>query len=249
MRLAICDLYLELAGQHLIRGEAETSTRLLRANHRLIGEGADRRLRDPVLCYILAVTAEGLGDPEAAREAMEEAAQGIGEALPGETSRGLVSRWFFYRFRGLLELGGPDAPRVGSVEEAIAAIEADAARLGLDDAETIYCADLAFSRIATGQRAMGQLEAAERTAARMLDVARGLVERWPERAACASFLANAYQQTAKNAWQYQDVPAVDRWLRRSIEACRRAVALAPNHERYRFELADREGRLAELPPH
>jgi tetratricopeptide (TPR) repeat protein len=107
----------------------------------------------------------------------------------------------------------------------------------------------AFGFLGTVLRASGDLDGAERLAEAFLRLARDLSERHPDRAEAAQLLASAYEQMAKNAWQYDDIPGVATWTRRSIEAMRRAVELDPSNELYRNWLLERERRLAALPPH
>lgn len=89
---------------------------------------------------------------------------------------------------------------------------------------------LAFmSTMAAEQRHSNKLDEAGRTAARMLALARLLVERHPNQPHAHVALSQAYSQIYKNAWRVEDREAVERNLRLALEAAQRAQALHPDN--------------------
>lgn len=240
---AIAAINLVLAEQHFLRREVAATRRWLRVNERLFGLGSPEVVREPIVCYVRAVTALGLGDESAALRALEVAGLGLGPGPAENEAQAFAAHWFQYRLGDPNALDGRSDRSAGG---AIALIEADAVAFGIDEATTARFLDAVFCRIGTAQRAARELDAADRTADDYVAIARELAARRPGEATYAAMIASAYQQKAKNGWKRADVAEVERWLRRSVEATRRAAAMAAEDDEYRTLLADRERRLAEL---
>ena len=101
---------------------------------------------------------------------------------------------------------------------------------------------------AARQRRLGRFDDARRTAAMMLTLGEELVRQRPADADSYKFLAEAYNQIAKNAYKVKgdNRAAVERSLASAVAAIRRASELAPQREDLLLYLSDKSVRLADL---
>jgi hypothetical protein len=100
---------------------------------------------------------------------------------------------------------------------------------------------------AGSQRHAGRLGTARATTARLAALGRALARDDPRNAAGAAFIASkAHQQVAKNAWQRDDLAAVERALTDSLASARQAARTDPSHPGLATHIARLEDRLAFL---
>jgi hypothetical protein len=102
--------------------------------------------------------------------------------------------------------------------------------------------DCLSARIAS-QRRLGPIEEARRFAERTHALARLLVARHPDRPAAHLALCAALTQMAKNAWQTDDLAAVEQNWKLAIDEARRALVLDPQDARAVNEVANLQKRL------
>jgi eukaryotic-like serine/threonine-protein kinase len=102
--------------------------------------------------------------------------------------------------------------------------------------------DLLSERIAW-QRSLDRIDEAERYAGRMHALARLLVARNRDRAAAHYALCESFKQMAKNAWQINDSPAIERNYKLALDEAHRAFVLDPLDARAAREVADLQRRL------
>jgi hypothetical protein len=86
------------------------------------------------------------------------------------------------------------------------------------------------SRVASVQCRTGQLEGADRTAGRLMGLARWLVRSHGDQSDSHMLLSEAYFQMSKNARERKDYPAIEQALSQALESAREAVRLDPGRQ-------------------
>jgi tetratricopeptide (TPR) repeat protein len=163
----------------------------------------------------------------------------------------LTARSFGLRF-----LGAPTSraelalspPEVWS-EQVVNFIKEGCAALQLDPKASLeVSAELRDLVIAVGaeQRSLGKLGDARQTAERLVTIAAAFSRAYPDQAEPYLVLSQGHLQHAKNAWKLENRALVERNLRRSLEAAKRAVLLDPSSDDAHHFVVDRQRRLAQL---
>jgi hypothetical protein len=138
-----------------------------------------------------------------------------------------------------LAVSGAERLPAGDWAERTSRILRAAAPTGLSPAQESQAGyrlvDLMWTT-AAAQRHGSRLDAARRTADRMLALARLLVGRHTDQPAAHLALSEAYTQHYKNAWQTDDRPAIERNMRLALDAATRARALDPSNEFARIKV-------------
>jgi hypothetical protein len=106
--------------------------------------------------------------------------------------------------------------------------------------------NMELGRLAAEQRHCGRLGEARKTADRMLALGHLLVSRHRDHPAGHLALSDAYTQLYKNAYQTDDMAAVERNMRLSLDAALRAQALDPYDELVRARVVRRQRGLNDL---
>ena len=106
-----------------------------------------------------------------------------------------------------------------------------------------------FSTTLAHRRKSGQLDAAQRLADHLIELAKQLTRAYPTQALSYMVLSEAFVQKTKNAYQIDDVDPLP-WERKALEAALHAVSLEPENEDAHNLLKDRLARLNKLgsPP-
>jgi tetratricopeptide (TPR) repeat protein len=151
----------------------------------------------------------------------------------------------------LRKLASPDADRLPAQDWAELALQAlrSAARPNLGPAHEPWPGHTLVIRLgnmAAEQRHCGRLDEARRTADRMLALGRLLVARHPGQPFAHLALSEAHIQLYKNAWQTDDLAAVERDMRLALDAALRAQLLDPNSELARLKVDGLQRRLKDL---
>ncbi len=131
----------------------------------------------------------------------------------------------------------------------VVALRMRCSKLGLADSMVsatigIVCEDAV--RIAAAQRKLHKLDDAHATVARLMTIARRLVQEYPDGSHSYQILSEAYNQVKKNAFQNNDDKLVDESLVQAIEAAQRAVALEPTRNETRRQLEKLTEQLASI---
>jgi tetratricopeptide (TPR) repeat protein len=166
----------------------------------------------------------------------------------------LLGNWLRREFRhwddaGIVEQTAP--PVVGpTIDRVLVLISNFSPMPELGELSTIGFAGTLQSelgRLAAVHRKAGRRDQASRIVAFYSALAQALVRQYPESASWSWFLARAYMQQSKNAWQTKNMPAIKAKLEKSVETLKQAVFLDPNIGQIRRDLLNHTARLANLP--
>jgi serine/threonine protein kinase len=151
----------------------------------------------------------------------------------------------------LAELASPAADRLSAQDWAELATQAlrAAAPPGTPvshEAEAGYRLIIPLGVIGAEQRHCGKLDEARRTASRMLALGQLLVARYPSLPAAHLSLSEGYTAMYKNAWQTDDMEAVERNMRLALDAALQAQSLDPTNGWARSLVDRRQRGLKEL---
>jgi hypothetical protein len=111
------------------------------------------------------------------------------------------------------------------------------------EVEVAYWFCRLLTKIAAEDRNHGRLEDSRRSVERLVELGRALVSRYPDQAESFLVLSTGYLNRSKIAWKDLDYPAIGRHLTQSVEAARKAVALAPADQEARYLLNSCQRRL------
>jgi hypothetical protein len=139
-------------------------------------------------------------------------------------------------------------PKAGAVA-VMSAIRDRCSKLGL--AETTVPAAINFVReeamgLASEQRRLGRLDDAHTTVARLMVLARQLVQEYPNSAYSHRVLSEAYDQIKKNAFETNDDKPILEALGKAVEAAKQSLALDPDWLETRRHLDKLAGQLANI---
>jgi hypothetical protein len=112
--------------------------------------------------------------------------------------------------------------------------------------EAGYVLQRSLAEQASGERRSGQFAEARRRVGRMHALGRLLVTEYRDRAAAHLALSDAFRQSAKEAFQTNDLSAVERNWKRALEEARQAAAVDAQDARARDKVVDLERKLKKL---
>ena len=131
----------------------------------------------------------------------------------------------------------------------IASLESQCAIMGLDPRRVpnmLWNMQCFASAHSAWLRKSGRLAEARRTADQLMAIADQVVLSYPSQADSQRLLSEAHLQVAKNAWRGPDMAAVERSLRRSLDAVLKARSFAPDDWSVDRLVEDRRSRLVGL---